>query len=76
MTIPDHKPTSEDRLAWFNAQRIQKTKWLETFSTGRQKRSSWEIDEKHRDLWILEDLIRIQTLAIEAQNAKRLDEGG
>jgi hypothetical protein len=69
MTIPDHKPTSEDRLAWFNAQRIQKIKWLETFSKGSKKRSDWEIEEKQRDLWMLEDLIRIQTLAIEAQNA-------
>jgi hypothetical protein len=64
MTIPDHKPTSEDRLAWFNAQRIQKIKWLETFSKGSKKRSDWEIEDKKRDLWMLG--FEIQTAAIEA----------
>ena len=64
------RPTSEDRLNWFTAQRIQKIKWLETFSSGRQKRSDWEIEEKHRDLRMIDDLIRTETAAIESRKEK------
>jgi hypothetical protein len=65
----DRNPTSDECLSWFKAQRVQKLDWLSKFSSGKAKRTDWEIDVKHYDQWILDYLILRQEQAIEARKS-------
>jgi len=69
MTPPDRNPTPDEVLAVFEAECAEKAKWLETFSSGKNKWPDHEIDRKAYRLWVFSYVAGKQRAAIEARKS-------
>lgn len=69
MTIPDRNPTPEEVLEVFEAEYLEKSRWLETFSSGKNKWPDHEIERKARRRWVFGYVAQKQRNAIEARKS-------